>query len=61
MFKKFMKTDKNESKLTAFANKVEKLSEKELTKVTGGDGGTNPPPTPDDAARVKSHSNTNNN
>jgi hypothetical protein len=57
LFKK--KNDK-----TSFSN-FDEMKKEQITKVLGGSGATNssatPVPTPDDAARVKSHSNQNNN
>jgi hypothetical protein len=45
---------------TTKTSRIEPLSKEKLGKVTGGDGGT-AIPLPVDAARVKSHSNQNNN
>ena len=45
---------------TSKTSRIEPLSKDKLGKVVGGDGGV-PVPLPEDAARVKSHSNQNNN
>jgi hypothetical protein len=45
---------------TAKTSRIEPMSKDMLGKVIGGDGGTSVP-LPVDAARVKSHSNQNNN
>ena len=58
MFKNLLKSKKE----VATKSNVEKLNKDALKNVIGGTDGTTPAtPTPDDAARVKSHSNQNNN
>jgi hypothetical protein len=42
-------------------SRIESLSKEKLGKVSGGDGGVTPVPVPQEANKVKSHSNQSNN
>jgi hypothetical protein len=57
----FKKNKTQESKLKGFSDKVQILNQEETRKVIGGGGGGTSTPDPSDAAKVKSHSNQNNN
>lgn len=62
MFNILKKNEKTESKLKNLSAKNQELNAAELKKVIGGGGGGDgTTPDPSDAARIKTHSNQNNN